>query len=191
MKKKASNAEVLKQVLYEMLTLAYIVDLLARTKWQKGQSHIDPSEALQTTAIIKIKLLYDFFYSPEGSTKAEDAEDVFSAIDDFKVKTKKPFFIGCGPKGMFSRKSLDKYFLHFTEERALKPKELPEPRFKGGVESIIKNSALILASAEKFMDAKIKESFMNLNQESENYFKDFKQVVIKLKELPAFKASYH
>ncbi|OGV39653.1 MAG: hypothetical protein A2X48_05860 [Lentisphaerae bacterium GWF2_49_21] len=191
MKKKASNAEILKQVLYEMLTLAYTIDFLARNKWQKGQSHIDSSEVLQSIASIKIRLLYDFLYSQEGESKAEGAQDVYSAIDDFKIKIKKPFFVGCGPKGMFSTESVDKYILHFTEERISKPKELPEPRFKGGTESIIKNTALILSSAEKFIDAQVKGSFMNLNQESENYLKDFKQTVVKLKEFPAFKASYH
>ena len=123
-------------------------------------------------------------------SKAENAKDIYSAVDNFETKIKKPPLVGCGPKGMFSRESIDKYLLHFTEERISKPRELPEPKFKGGSESVVKNSAMILASAEKFIDAQVKGSFMNLNQESENYMKDFKQVVIKLKAYPTFSASY-
>ena len=189
-KKKASNAEILKQILYEMLTLAYTVELLEKNKWHKGQSHIDSSEPLLTTATIKIRILYDFLFGPETASKTDDAKDIYSAADDFETKIKKPSLVGCGPKGMFSRESIDKYLLHFTEERISKPKELPEPKFKGGSESVVKNSAMILASAEKFIDAQVKGSFMNLNQESENYMKDFKQVVIRLKAYPTFTASY-
>ncbi len=189
-KKKASNSEILKQVLFEMLTLAYAIELLTKNKWIKGTSHIDSSEVIQVAAALKLRILYDFLYNRKPDPKIEPATDFFSAQDDFNVVLKKPAFSGLDPSGMFTRESVNKYIVYFSEERITKPKELAPPRFKGGTENLIGNSALILASGEKFIDALAKSSFMNLNQESENYLKDFKQTVIRLKENPNFMSKY-
>ncbi len=191
MKKKASNAEILKQVLYEMLTLAYCIEFLAKNKWTRGHSHIDSSEPIQTTAMLKICLLYDFFYTPNENNVSEAYNDFYSAKNDFNIVLPRPTLSGCGPKGMFSRESVNKYIVHLTEERITKPKELPPPKFKGAPESIIKNSALILSGAEIFINGLVKQSFMNLNQESEHYLKDLRQTISRLNEVPLFRDSYN
>jgi hypothetical protein len=77
-----------------------------------------------------------------------------------------------------------------AEDGITKPKEIPLPKFNGGSDSIIKNSALILASAEKFIDSLAKGNFLNLNQEGEYYLEDFKKTVIRLKENPIFNQTY-
>lgn len=195
MKKDATNSEILKQVLYEMLTLAYSIEILTKNKWIKGHSLIDSSEAIKTTALIKIRLLYNFLYCEKsgGRTKIikdDHTEDDYTAKDNFKVTVPKPSFVGCGLNGMFSDQSISKYLIHLTEERIKKSKEIPEPKFKGGDDSIIKNSALLLSSAEKFIDTLLNENFMNLNQEGGNYFADFKKTITRLKESSIFNLSY-
>ncbi len=195
-KKKASNAEILKQVLYEMLTLAHSVEFLTKNRWIKGQSLIDSSEVIKTASIIKMRLLYDFLYSPKPAKKTEVIEkgeickDDYTAQNDFDITVPKPSLVGCDAKGMFTRQSVNKFIVHLTEERITKPKEIPLPKFNGGSDSIIKNSALILASAEKFIDSLAKGNFLNLNQEGEYYLEDFKKTVIRLKENPIFNQTY-
>lgn len=196
-KKKASNAEILKQVLYEMLTLAHSIEFLTKNRWIKGQSLIDSSEVIKTASVIKMRLLYDFLYSPKPLKKAEIVEkgeickDDYTAQNDFNITVPKPNLVGCDAKGMFTRQSVNKYIVHLTEERITKPKEIPLPKFNGGSDSIIKNSALILASAEKFIDSLAKGNFLNLNQEGEYYLEDFKKTVIRLKENPIFSQAYN
>ncbi|MFA6566641.1 MAG: hypothetical protein WCS96_00365 [Victivallales bacterium] len=195
-KKKASNAEILKQVLYEMLTLAHSVEFLTKNRWIKGQSLIDSSEVIKTASVIKMRLLYDFLYSQkpvkktEAVEKGEICKDDYTAQNDFNITVPKPNLVGCDAKGMFTRQSVNKYIVHLTEERITKPKEIPLPKFNGGSDSIIKNSALILASAEKFIDSLAKGNFLNLNQEGEYYLEDFKKTVIRLKENPIFNQTY-
>jgi hypothetical protein len=196
-KKKASNAEILKQVLYEMLTLAHSIEFLTKNRWIKGQSLIDSSEVIKTAAAIKMRLLYDFLYSPKPTKKVEVIEkgeickDDYTAQNDFNITVPKPKLVGCDAKGMFTRQSINKYVVHLTEERITKPKEIPPPKFNGGSDSIIKNSALILASAEKFIDSLAKGNFLNLNQEGEYYLEDFKKTVTRLKENPVFSQTYN
>lgn len=196
-KKKASNAEILKQVLYEMLTLAHSIEFLTKNRWIKGQSLIDSSEVIKTASVIKMRLLYDFLYSPKPAKKPEIIEkgeickDDYTAQNDFNITVPKPNLVGCDAKGMFTRQSVNKYIVHLTEERITKPKEIPLPKFNGGSDSIIKNSALILASAEKFIDSLAKGNFLNLNQEGEYYLEDFKKTVIRLKENPIFSQAYN
>lgn len=188
--KKATNAEIMKQVIYEMLTLAYCIELMMKNKPTKGQSHIDSSEVTQITAAIKIRLLYDFLYGKKANEKSGVEADGYTALDDFGKKVPKPSLVGCCTRGMFTKESILKYVVFLTKERILKSKELPEPKFKGGAKTAMVNSAMILCSAEKFIDDQVKESFMNLNQESENYLYDFKHAIARLKEIPEFKANY-
>ncbi|GEM_PF-3193131 len=188
--KKASNSEILKQVACEMLFLAYLVEIMGKNKCFKGQSSIESNDAICSFIAVKFRILYDFLYGMKNTTADARSIDDYTAKDDFNMTLKKPIFSGLDPNGMFTSDAVDKFTVRLTYERTLKPKNVPLPRFKGGSETYVINSALILASAEKFIDAMEKNNFMNLNQESENCLKDFKKAVERLKENPLFKASY-
>ncbi len=188
--KKASNSEILKQVIYEMLFLAYLVEILGKNKCFRGQSSVESNDVVCTTIAVKFRVLYDFLYGKKSSAGGARQIDDYTAQDDFNTTIKKPAFAGLDPLGMYTAESVNKFIVRFTYERILKPKDVPQPKFKGGNETYFKNSALILASAEKFVDAMAKGNYMNLNQESENCLKDFKKAVERLKEIPQFKASY-
>ncbi|HBC88728.1 MAG TPA: hypothetical protein DCZ94_17440 [Lentisphaeria bacterium] len=188
--KKASNSEILKQVIYEMLNLAYLVEILGKNRCFKGQSRVESNDVILSAVAVKFRLLYDFLYSKKAKASNEHSVDAFSAQDNFNTTIRKPEFAGLDSTGMFTSESVSKYLVHFTEERISKPKELLQPRFKGGNETYIKNSSLILASAEKFVDALAKGDCMNINLESENCMKDFKKAIERLKEVAQFKESY-
>ncbi|HCE45028.1 MAG TPA: hypothetical protein DET40_15920 [Lentisphaeria bacterium] len=185
--KKANNSEILKQVIYEMLNLAYLIEILGKNRCYKGQSRVESNDVIHTAVAVKFRLLYDFLYSRKSKADGE-LEEAYSAHDDFKTTIGKPAFMGLDPAGMFTSESVNKYLVCFTEERITKPKELPQPKFKGGNENYIMNSSLLLASAEKFIDSLVKGSYTNLNQE--NCLKDFKESIVRLMELPQFKLGY-
>ncbi len=190
MKKKATNSEILKQVIYEMLTLAHAVEHLVKKKWVKGYSHIDSSEPILSITAIKMSILYDFLYTKKADQREYGTSDYYTAIDDFNVKIPVPKLAGCGPKGMFTKESVIKHIVYLSEERITKSKEVQEPRFKGGVDSILKNCSVILSNAEFFIDTLVTSSFINLNLEGENYLKDYKLTIARLKEVPTLTESF-
>ena len=187
--KKANNSEVLKQVIYEMLNLAYLIEILGKNRCYKGQSRVESNDVIHTAVAVKFRLLYDFLYGKKNKVDGGQPGEAYSAHDDFKTNIGKPAFAGLDAGGMFTSESVNKYLVYFTEERILKPKELPQPKFKGGNENYIMNSSLILASAEKFIDALAVGSY-NLSQDGENCLKDFRKAIERLMELPQFKVSY-
>ncbi|MFZ2657652.1 MAG: hypothetical protein WAX69_22150 [Victivallales bacterium] len=186
--KKASNSEILKQVIYEMLNLAYLIEMLGKNRCYKGQSRVESNEVIHTSVAVKFRLLYDFLYNKKNKTDGVQPGEAYSAHDDFKTTVGKPTFVGLDPAGMFTSESVNKYLVYFTEERIMKPKELPQPKFKGGNENYIMNSSLLLASAEKFIDSLAKGNYTDLNQE--DCLKDFKMAIGRLMDVPQFKLSY-
>ena len=188
--KKTTDSEILHQVIYEMLALAYLIEILGKNRCYRGQSRVESNDVIHTVIAVKFRLLYDFLYSRKVKTDDGRHEEAYSAHDDFKATVGKPVFMGLDPNGMFTSESIDKYLVCFSQERISKPKELIQPKFKGGNENYIMNCSMLLSSAEKFIDSIAKGKFLKLGPESENFLKDFKKSVARLMEIPLFKTSY-
>lgn len=175
----------LKCVLYEAFTLAMAVQALktitwpAETRYKTDVGAYDPSEVVKSAALVKFRLLHGFLYLDNDTKEFRACRD-FSAFG-ISCPFTQPSFDGFDSRGVFTRKSINRFIAHLTVQRITKPKCMPQPKFRRAEKAIIKNASLILDDVAEFAAQVIKHpTFGELDRYGKAYLEGFSEVKTRL-----------